>query len=96
MRLNYKAKDGRGLKILTSKHVLQRLPIALTQVKTVNTSKWENTISVIQNVQKFLDLRKKLLISLKILFCYLKLNTKQHIEGLPKCYLSDKCFKDYQ
>ena len=39
---NYKAKQnetkGTGLKIVTSKQMLQRLPIALAQVKTGNNS----------------------------------------------------------
>ena len=30
--------QGKGLRILTPKHMLQRLPIALAQVKTDNTS----------------------------------------------------------
>ena len=34
----YKAKHGKGLKILTPKQMLQRLPIALAQVKAGNTS----------------------------------------------------------
>ena len=34
-----KATKGTGLKILTSKKVLQRLPIALAQVKAGNNSK---------------------------------------------------------
>ena len=34
----YKVKHGKGLKILTSKQILQRLSIALAQVKAVNTS----------------------------------------------------------
>ena len=33
-----KATKGEGLKILTPKQMLQRLPIALTQVKVGNTS----------------------------------------------------------
>ena len=40
---NYDSKqnetDGKGLKILTSKQMLQRLPISLAQVKTGNSSK---------------------------------------------------------
>ena len=32
----YKTKYGEGLKILTSKQMLQRLPIALAQVKAEN------------------------------------------------------------
>ena len=34
----YKARYGRDLKILTANHMFQRLPIALAQVKAVNTS----------------------------------------------------------
>ena len=34
----YKATKGTGLKILTSKQMLQRLPIALAQVKAGNNS----------------------------------------------------------
>ena len=34
----YKTKHGTGLKILTPKQILQRLPIALAQVKTGNNS----------------------------------------------------------
>ena len=35
----YKAKYGEGLKIFTSKRMLQRLPIALAQIKAGNNSK---------------------------------------------------------
>ena len=34
----YRATKGTGLKILTPKQMLQRLPIALTQVKAANNS----------------------------------------------------------
>ena len=34
----YKAKNGTGLKILTPKQMLKRLPIALAQVKAGNNS----------------------------------------------------------
>ena len=34
----YRAKHGKGLKILTPKQLLQGLQIALPQVKAVNTS----------------------------------------------------------
>ena len=34
----YRTNHGEGFKILTSKQILQRLPIALAQVKTGNTS----------------------------------------------------------
>ena len=35
----YKSKPGTGLKILTPKQMLQRLPVALAQIKTGNNSK---------------------------------------------------------
>ena len=44
----YKAKHGKGLKILTSKQMLQRLPIALAQVKAGNTS--ENLLNEIRQI----------------------------------------------
>ena len=46
--VKYKTKYGRGLKILTSKQILQRLPIALAQVKAGNTS--ENLLSEIREI----------------------------------------------
>ena len=42
----YKSKYGRGLRILTSKKILQRLPIALAQVKAGNTC--ENLLNEIR------------------------------------------------
>ena len=42
----YKAKHGRGLKILTPKQMFQRLPIALTYVKTGKNS--ENLLNEIR------------------------------------------------
>ena len=39
----YKSIHGEGLKILTPKQILQRLPIALAQVKAGNTS--ENVLN---------------------------------------------------
>ena len=44
----YKAKYGRGLKILTPKQVLQSLPIILTQVKAGNIS--ENLLNEIRHI----------------------------------------------
>ena len=44
----YKAKYGSGLKILTPKQILQRLPIALAQVKAGNTS--ENLLNEIRKI----------------------------------------------
>ena len=56
---NYKAKQnetkGKGLKILTPKQMLQRLPIALSQVKAGNNSEVINqanyffTVSIKKN-----------------------------------------------
>ena len=43
----YKAKNGEGPKILTPKQVLQRLPMALAQLKVGNTS--ENVFSLYQS-----------------------------------------------
>ena len=44
----YKAKYGSGLKILNTKQTLQRLPIALAQVKESNTS--ENLLNKIRQI----------------------------------------------
>ena len=41
-------KKGKGLKILSPKLMLQRLPIALTQVKAGNTS--ENLLNKIRQI----------------------------------------------
>ena len=43
-----KATKGKGLKILTSKQMLQRLPIALVQVKAGNNS--ENLLNEIRQI----------------------------------------------
>ena len=44
----YDVKHGKGLKLLTPKLMLQRLPIALAQVKAGNTS--ENLLSEIRQI----------------------------------------------
>ena len=44
----YKTKQGTGLKILTPKQMLQRLPMALVQVKTGNNS--ENLLNEIRKI----------------------------------------------
>ena len=53
---NYNAKQnetkGKGLKILTPKQMIQRLPIALAQVKAGNNS--ENLLNEIRQVIYFL------------------------------------------
>ena len=46
--VKYKSKYGEGLKILTPKQMLQRLPIALAQVKAGNTS--ENLLNEIRQI----------------------------------------------
>ena len=48
----YQAKYGRGLKILTPEKTLQRLPIALAQVKASNTS--EKLLNEIRQIIYFL------------------------------------------
>ena len=53
----YKAKYGEVLKILTPKQMLQRLPIALAQVKACNNSK--NLLIEIRKVLYYLYNRKK-------------------------------------
>ena len=53
---NYNAKKnetkGKGLKVLTPKQMIQRLPIALVQVKAGNNS--ENLLNKIINQKKLL------------------------------------------
>ena len=44
----YKAKHGQGVTILTPKQILQRLPIALEQVKADNTC--ENLLNEIRQM----------------------------------------------
>ena len=48
LKLKAKQKYGEGLKILSPKQILQRLPIALAQVKVGNTSK--NLLNKIRQV----------------------------------------------
>ena len=55
----YKAKYGRGLKILTPKQMLQRLPMALAQVKAGYTS--ENVLNEIRQIIYFFIEQNKLL-----------------------------------
>ena len=51
-KAKYKTKYGKGLKILTSKQILQRLPIAVTQAKVSNTS--ENLLNKIRQMIYYL------------------------------------------
>ena len=53
-----KPLQGKGLEILTSKQVLQRLPQALAQVKEGNTS--ENLLIEISQIMYFLYLAKEI------------------------------------
>ena len=48
LKLKHKVEYGQGLKILSPKQVLQRLPIALAQVKVGNTS--ENLLNEIRQI----------------------------------------------
>ena len=52
----YKTKYGEGLKILTPKQMLQKLPIALRQEKAGNTS--ENSLNEIRQIDQKKLLRK--------------------------------------
>ena len=57
----YKAKYGNGLKILTSKQMLQRLPIALAQLKAGNTSEdvLNEIIQIIYSLYQAAGITKK-------------------------------------
>ena len=54
----YKATKGTGLKILTPKQMLQRLPIALAQVKGGNNS--ESLLNEIRQIVYFLYQSKQI------------------------------------
>ena len=54
----YKATEGKGLKILTPKQMLQRLPIALAQVKAGNNS--ESLINEIRQIVYSLNQSKQI------------------------------------
>ena len=54
----YKAKYGKGFKILTPKQMLQRLPIAFAQIKAGNTS--ENLLNEIRQIIYSLYLAKEI------------------------------------
>ena len=54
----YRATKGTGLKILTPKQMLQRLPIALAQVKAGNNS--ENLLNEIRQIIYSLYQAKKI------------------------------------
>ena len=54
----YRATKGTGLKILTPKQILQRLPIALAQVKAGNNS--ENLLNEIRQIVYFLYQSKEI------------------------------------
>ena len=56
-RVKQNETKGTGLKILTPKQMLQRLPIALAQVKAGNNS--ENLLSEIRQIIYLLYLSKK-------------------------------------
>ena len=53
---NERKQGGTGLKILTSKQMLQKLPIALAQVKLDNNS--ENLLNEIKQIVDFLHQSK--------------------------------------
>ena len=55
----YKSIHGEGIKILTAKQMLQRLPIAIAQVKEGNT--FENLLNEIRQIIYICIEQKKLL-----------------------------------
>ena len=55
----YKTKQGTGIKILTPKKMLQRLPITLAQVKEGNTS--ESLLNEIRQIVYFCIIQKRVL-----------------------------------
>ena len=55
----YKTKQGTGIKILTPKKMLQRLPITLAQVKEDNTS--ESLLNEIRQIVYFCIIQKRVL-----------------------------------
>ena len=64
----YKAKYARGLKILTSKQMLQVLPIALAQVKAVNTSvNLLNEIRHIYSLHQAKEIIKKYILNSQVI-----------------------------
>ena len=52
-----KTKHGEGLKILTPKQILQRLPIALAQVKACHNS--ENLRQIVYSLWQSKEITKK-------------------------------------
>ena len=57
-KASYGAKHERGLKILSSEQILQRLPIALAKVKARNTSK--NLLNEIRQIMHSLYQAKQI------------------------------------
>ena len=59
----YETKQGKGLKILIPKQMLQRLPLTFAQVKAVNNS--EKFLNEIRQIVYSLNQSKKLLKSIQ-------------------------------
>ena len=57
LKLKAKVKCGKGLKILSRKQMLQRLPLALAEVKAGNTS--ENLLNEVRQIVEKKKLLKK-------------------------------------
>ena len=55
----YKTKQRKGLKILTPKQMLQRLPVAIAQVKTVKN--WKKLLNKIRQIVYSLYHSKKII-----------------------------------
>ena len=59
----YETKQGKGLKVLIPKQMLQRLPLTFAQVKAVNNS--EKFLNEIRQIVYSLNQSKKLLKSIQ-------------------------------
>ena len=61
----YDSKQGTGLKILTPKQMLQRLPIALAQIKASNNSRslLNEIIQIVHSLYESKELPKKCIIT---------------------------------
>ena len=58
-KAKYKRTYGEGLKILTPKQKLQRLPIALAQIKAVNASKTSEICQIIYSLYRAKEITEK-------------------------------------
>ena len=92
---NYKSKQnetlGKGLKILTPKQMLQRLPIALAQVKAGNNS--ESLLNEIRQIVYFLYQSKE--ITKKVYNNIIK-SIQWNCAQIHTCLTDASCFATYK